>query len=234
MYRTFLFIALAVGSTAALKSEEPPAAWNFKSAKANEALRKYQAARKKLDEAHEKSRRENREALIAKLQEEVKAATQANNLDDALAIRDAIKALSPPEKVATAKEPKADVAPNGTAKPPIKASMLALLLGDWKVSDTKIAGHLEIWTFNRNGTVQINMSQDQVGVWRMGSKGVDIRWQHLPPGNNWNTLNSPLNRETVTGDSFTGAGVMRANKITPAEAAAAMRNQPKSGRKGRN
>ena len=230
MYRTFLCIALALGSTATLKAEEPPAAWTFKSAKANEALRKYQAARQKLDEAHEKSRAENREALIAKLQAEVKAATQANNLDDALAIRDAIKTLSLPEKVAAAKERKADAPPNDTAKPPTKASMLARLLGNWKVSDSKIAGHLEIWTFNRNGTVQINMSQDQVGVWRIGDKSVDIRWQHLPPGNNWNTLNFPLDRETVTGDSFTGAGVMRANKITLAEAAAIL-NQPKSGRK---
>ena len=98
-----LVLALSIwGAVSPLGADEPGDIWTFKSAKANEALRKYHAARKKLEETHEKSRGENRAELIAKLQEEVKAATIANNLDDALAIRDAIKVFGPEAQSADA------------------------------------------------------------------------------------------------------------------------------------
>ena len=95
MWKYLLLGVLTLGLVSPSSADESSGSWTFKSAKANEALRKYQAARKKIDEAHEKSRGENRAGLIAKLQEEVKAATIANNLDDALAIRDAIRVFGP-------------------------------------------------------------------------------------------------------------------------------------------
>ena len=80
-------ICLAYGSI--VFAEDAP----FKSTTANDAVRKYQAARKKLDEGYDKLHKENRAAFIANLEEAVKEAAKSGNLDEALAIRDAIKAV---------------------------------------------------------------------------------------------------------------------------------------------
>ena len=121
MGKRLLLGLLMLGAVSPLGADEPDDIWTFKSAKANETLRKYQAARKKIDEAHEKSRGENRAELIAKLQEEVKAATKANKLDDALAIRDAINVLrDSPHPAAPVQHAKAGVYLDDLAEGPFQ------------------------------------------------------------------------------------------------------------------
>ena len=88
------FFAWVLGGAFALGAEEGTVTWTFKSPKANEVVRKYQAARKNLDDGYVEERKKNRAAFIAKLQEQVKVATKANDLDEAIAIRDAIKVLN--------------------------------------------------------------------------------------------------------------------------------------------
>lgn len=93
-FRLLVFTAtMVLSARVPMRADETPPDWNFKSAKANDAIRKYRTAFKKLEEAHEKSRKENRDSLIAKLQVAVKTATKDNDLDDALAIRESIKLL---------------------------------------------------------------------------------------------------------------------------------------------
>jgi len=72
-------------------AQEP--AWTFQSPKAQASLRKFEAAHQKLKQNLEQSRSENRAALIASLEACLKAATTAGELDEAVAIRDAIKVL---------------------------------------------------------------------------------------------------------------------------------------------
>lgn len=87
-----LLVVFAI-SRGLLSADETPPDWNFKSAKANEATRKYQVACKKLANEYARQQAENRTALIEKLQENFKAATRNNDLDDALAIRGLITAI---------------------------------------------------------------------------------------------------------------------------------------------
>ena len=104
-----IVVFLVANLVASLAAEDPPTPWAFKSAKANEAMRKYQAARKKLDEGYDKLHLENRAAFVAKLEEAVNNATKAGNLDEAVAIRDAIKLVRTSEQV---EAPVAAIPPN--------------------------------------------------------------------------------------------------------------------------
>ena len=106
LLRLTLALALMCWSVVGLAEEEAPT-WTFKSSKANEVLRKYQGARKKLDDGYAQQRAENRAALIETLEMALKAATTSSDLDDAVAIRDAIKVLRLSE---TAKDPSGVVA----------------------------------------------------------------------------------------------------------------------------
>ena len=105
LLRSTLALALMFWSVVGLAQEEEPT-WTFKSAKANEVLRKYQGARKKLVDGYAQQRAENRAALIETLEKALKAATTSSDLDDAVAIRDAINVLRLSE---TVKDPSAVV-----------------------------------------------------------------------------------------------------------------------------
>lgn len=101
-------------------SQEAAPNWTFKSAKANEAARKYLAARKTIELSQEEERKQNRAVLIAKLEDAVKVATKAQNLDDALAIRATIKALRQPGEGAKVSAEDAKRSPHALAPANVK------------------------------------------------------------------------------------------------------------------
>lgn len=104
----WIVLVLVVAGASNARGDDEAPTWTFGSAKANDAVRQFRTSRKKLDEAYERRRKENRTALISQMQENVKAATKANDLDDAVAIREAIKVFS--------REPAAGDAPDFTAR----------------------------------------------------------------------------------------------------------------------
>ncbi|MCE9556562.1 MAG: serine protease [Planctomycetes bacterium] len=129
--------------------------WVFKSVKANDVTRKYQAARKKLRESNEAERKQNRDALIANLQAAEKSATKSEDLDDALAIRDAIKTLrngARPPVQADVKSPPT-VAPGADTERKIPE----FPRGIWMITYTngatrtyRFSGKIALWLDNRS------------------------------------------------------------------------------------
>jgi hypothetical protein len=203
--RLSLTLALVAGLATALRADEDAAAATFHSARANDAMRKFLTARKKLDDTYEKHRGENRGALIEKLKEQVKAATKSGNLDEALAIREAIKVFS--DSPADTPEEKT---PPVAARPrtPTKRELLEQVRGSWNVSVRGIPG--EVWTFNRDNTVVISGSGTGHGKWTLEKNRVYITWLHR--ANGWDTLKFPLDQMPVAGDSWAGIDILRAVK----------------------
>jgi len=194
-----------------LMAEEPAVKWNFKSGKANDAMRKYQAGRKKLADAYDQNRTMNRETLISKLQSEVKSATRSNDLDDAVAIRNAINALNGAhEEAKTAKE--RYVEPNEmqlTEKEITK--LMEQICGNWTVSGNQGQLGTQMWTFHPNFTVTISINGPGRGIWKFEKDRVFIRW--LLPQGAWNTFDFPLDEMPVHGAcSQNGANSVRATK----------------------
>ena len=221
MRKAGFLLALVLGWASSLAAEEGAVTWTFQSAKANEAIRKYQAARKKLDEAYEKNRHENRASLIEKLQQEVKTATKSSDLDDALAIREAIKAINS----AASDTPEKKAAPVASRpRTAIKKDLLEQIRGNWNVSVRGVPG--EVWTFNRDYTVVITGSGTGHGRWLLDNDRVYITWLHR--ANGWDALKFPLDQMPVAGDSWAGADILRAVKAGEGTGASQKGNQPKS------
>jgi len=72
--------------------------FNFKSKKATVAAKKYHAANEKAEKASSKERKKNRLDLIMALEKERLAEMKADNLEGAIQLRDAIKALKKGEE----------------------------------------------------------------------------------------------------------------------------------------
>lgn len=213
MRKVWFLFALVLGLASPLPAEEATVTWSFKSAKANEAVRKYQAARKKLDDSYEGDRKENRAALVAKMQEEVKAATKANSLDEALAIRDAIKVLQTvPRK--TAKLPASPTSPDDKTDRTARDPNVGILLGSWQVeitSPTKGTTRF-VWTFNRDHSINlIGPGETSRGVWMLEKDYLSIRWPDRT--GEWETFKLPLSPIQISGDSWVGNNSVRAIKI---------------------
>ncbi|MCE9556561.1 MAG: hypothetical protein K8T91_24695 [Planctomycetes bacterium] len=85
-------------SAPALSPEELEAAGKIKSASAKQALKSYEETEQKLGAAHRAKEKEFREKYIGLLEQCLKEATSSGNLDDAVAIRNAIKALKAGEQ----------------------------------------------------------------------------------------------------------------------------------------
>jgi len=212
MKKISLLVLLAVAMSTGVQAEEPSVQWTFQTAKANEAVRKYQGARKKLADTFEKTRRENLASLIEKLQEQVKAATTSNNLDEALAIRDAIKTMQA-APIDSGKVPERPTSVDGKAQNAKRPANVDLVLGTWKTeATTAVNGRVpSVWIFNPDHTVDLKGLGNGVrGVWKLEKDCVRVRWQ-TPPGA-WDSLRFPLNQPIVSGDSWMGRNIIRATK----------------------
>ncbi len=118
MCRTILLAALSLCFASTLIAQEKKTDWKFKSSKATAALKNYgreitglnkkgEAALQKLNDGYKKKVKEERLELILELEKVLNEATKDGRLDEAVKIRDAIKAL------------------HGGAKPPGTPALLA-------------------------------------------------------------------------------------------------------------
>ena len=97
-------LVLGIASSALADDNAKEADFNFKSKKALAAIKNFQATGENIDESHEKEHKKNRLDLILALEEALQAERTEGDLDEAITIRDAIKALkkgaTPPGVVA--------------------------------------------------------------------------------------------------------------------------------------
>jgi len=120
--------------------------WTFKSAKARSALKNYKAAETKRTHESNKQAKQNRFDLILSMEEALSAETKAGNLDGAVRIRDAIKALRAGET------------------PTSIDNVLPNLLGTWKVTYTNKTEHTRRIEKNKlvNGNSQLLVKNGDV------------------------------------------------------------------------
>ena len=144
----------AENSGSALSPDVAAAVAKLKSAEAKSAVSEYEEAEKKLSAAQAAKQKEYREKLAGMLEDVLKEATAAGNLDDALAIRNAIKALSTGEEPALAA-----AAPGGDKTRPapvLKKNRLDYPTGTWTIFYTngaartyRFVGKTAVWLDNQ-------------------------------------------------------------------------------------
>ena len=150
----------AENSGSALSAGAAAAVAKIKSAEAKAAVKEYEGAEKKLSAAQAAKQKEYREKLAGMLEDGLKEATTAGNLDDALAIRNAIKALGTGEEpVLAGAGAKTRPAPEEAKARPVpdsKKNRLDYPVGTWTIFYTngaartyRFVGKTALWLDNQ-------------------------------------------------------------------------------------
>lgn len=215
--------------------------WEFDSDTANSAIRKYEAAARELHESYEQSikkldkkqerertglstkqgqqrKRVLREAVVT-LEKAVAAERKAGNLDEAVRIRKAVAKLKkgfsqPPPAPERPKQtlPKQTI-PSTTETTSGRSweAQLNDFLGEWKWG---ARGMKDRVTFNADGTATATWGGE--GTWEKTKQRIVIKWHNNKTtygSPKWDTINLPLDLDNVTGDSWVGPDMLRAEKI---------------------
>ena len=200
--------------------------WNFSSTAALAAMKTYRAVAKELDESHaqdvkrfakqqkrerksldakhEQQRRRNlRDAVVALEKSAAKESKESNNAE-AVRIQKGIAKL----KLEFSKPAAATHGPNANAD---WTSQLGDLLGTWKWG---ARGMKDQVTFFENGTATATWGGE--GTWKKTEHRIVVLWENNKTGfgsPKWDTINLPLDLQNVTGDSWVGPNMLRAEKI---------------------
>jgi hypothetical protein len=144
-----VLVGLGFVITLAAQNEEPPAK-KLKSVDAKKAIADFEKAQKQAQEACDKDLAAARKQLLADLEAAQGKAAKANNLDEALLIRDVRKSYEE------------------GALPPRKGGGLPVLEGKWQM--VKADGVLGTYEFRANGTVLWSQKARQA-VGRVTARG---------------------------------------------------------------
>ena len=142
-------------------------------------------------------RQEDREAaqvkLTAVIDSAIKQAMKAEDLDQAVALKDAKESLA-------------------GESPQTEEDVVSRLVGTWKVFDDNSKWRSEL-VFTKDGRVEGGAG----GKWTIRDGYVLAVFANTIPGYNgiryWHTLNLPLDPKGVTGDSWSGKGGFHAVKV---------------------
>ncbi len=197
-------------------AEDDVTDWEFDSARAQRAIDKFKAATAELEKKYRKesatlnqkrARDQKRLVRIATVALEKAADDEAkkSNAADAVRIRKAAALLNdkPLDSYAGRKE-------NGEVNSDWN-KQLEDLLGDWKWGARGMKDKVTIF---RDGTA--TGSWGGKGIWEKKDSRVLILWTNNKTGYGspkWDTINLPLDLENVTGDSWVGPNMLRAEKI---------------------
>lgn len=86
---------------------------------------------------------------------------------------------------------------------------MKILIGTWKVQTGET--YHGFWTFFPDGRVESNPDKKGglKGTWTVGATEIRIKWNKK----GWETFHRPLDVKGTTGDSWVGAGIIKAQKV---------------------
>lgn len=166
--------------------------------------KKQQREQAELDAKQETERKRNRRTAILALQKSVDKAKQEGDLDDAVRIRDQIAQL----KEGFSQAETGSTATNNDRRWP---AQLQDLLGSWKWG---ARGMRDRVTFFEDGTATASWGGE--GTWEKTPDRIVVKWHNNKTtygSPKWDTINLPLDLDNVTGDSWIGPEMLRAEKI---------------------
>ena len=199
--------------------------WNFSSTDALAALKTYGAVTKELDESHtqdlkrftkqqerernsldakhEQQRRRNlRDAVVALEKSAAKERKESNNAEATRIQKGIAKLKQEFSKPATT---------HGSNADPDWPTQLGDLTGTWKWG---ARGMKDRVTFFEDGTATATWGGE--GTWEKMEHRIVVLWLNNKTGfgsPKWDTINLPLDLQNVTGDSWVGPNMLRAEKI---------------------